>query len=107
MTLYLVKLLVLLPLLGALIWGSLKLAQMLQNRLAHGGASEGDVELLSARMVAPGLKLAVLRFHDREILLAASRQGLVPLSEVRITPLQERRDDNPVARAAPDRGAHE
>jgi flagellar protein FliO/FliZ len=33
-------------------------------------------------MIAPGMKLAVVRFHDREVLIGCSRQGMVRLSEL-------------------------
>ena len=36
---------------------------------------------METSLVAPGLKLAVVRFHDREILLGCSRAGLVRLGE--------------------------
>ncbi|MEM6908834.1 MAG: hypothetical protein AAF494_09145 [Pseudomonadota bacterium] len=43
--------------------------------------SSRAVQLVETSLVAPGLKLAVVRFHDREILLGCSRQGLVRLAE--------------------------
>lgn len=82
MTEYFLRLALLLPLLGVLIWGSLRLARSLQSRLVSGAGSEGRaVELVETSLLAPGLKLAVVRFHDREILLGCSRNGLVPLGE--------------------------
>jgi len=78
---YIVKLLVLLPLIGLLAWGSLKLAQKMQARL--GGAAEGGkaVKVIETTMLSPTLKLAVLEFHGREILVSVSRQGLTRLAE--------------------------
>ncbi len=82
---YLLRLVLLLPLLALLIWGSLWLTRFLQTRLAQGlGHPEGarqSLELIETSLVAPGLKLAVVRFHDREILLGCSRSGLVRLGE--------------------------
>ncbi|MCU0946686.1 MAG: flagellar biosynthetic protein FliO [Porphyrobacter sp.] len=79
---YFARLALLLPLLGGLIWGSLKLTRYLQTRMAGEMGGRGrDLELIETSLVAPGMKLAVVRFHDREILLGASRQGLVRLAE--------------------------
>jgi flagellar protein FliO/FliZ len=81
---YLLRLALLLPLLAGLIWGSLWLTRWLQTRL-NGASVETagrHLKLVETSMVAPGMKLAVVRFHDREILLGLSRQGLVRLGEV-------------------------
>jgi len=36
-------------------------------------------------MIAPGMKLAVVRFRDRDILLGCTRQGMVRLGEAPVT----------------------
>ena len=80
---YLLRLALLLPLLAGLIWGSLWLTRYLQKRL-HGAPGAGGgrhLQLIETQLIAPGMKLAVVRFHDREILLGLSRQGLVRLGE--------------------------
>ena len=78
---YIVKLLVLLPLIAALAWGSLKLAARMQAKL--GAANDGTkaVRVIETTMLSPTLKLAVIEFHGREILVSASRQGLTRLAE--------------------------
>jgi len=78
---YILKLIVLLPLIGLLIWGSLKFAQKMQARF--GNAPEGGkaVRVVETTMLSPTLKLAVLEFHGREILVSISRQGLSRLAE--------------------------
>lgn len=77
---YIVKLLILLPLIGLLAWGCLKLAQKMQARM--GGAEGGKVvRVIETTMLSPTLKLAVLEFHGREILVSVSRQGLARLAE--------------------------
>jgi flagellar protein FliO/FliZ len=84
---YLLRLALLLPLLAGLIWGSLWLTRYLQTRL-HGAAGQGGgrhLQLIETHLIAPGLKLAVVRFYDREILLGLSRQGLVRLGETPAT----------------------
>ena len=78
---YIVKLLVLLPLIAALAWGSLKLAARMQAKL--GAANDGTkaVRVIETTMLSPTLKLAVIEFHGREILVSASRAGLTRLAE--------------------------
>ncbi|MDZ4275067.1 MAG: flagellar biosynthetic protein FliO [Erythrobacter sp.] len=94
MTEYILRLALLLPLLGGLIWGSLWLTRYLQTRLAgapgaggRGGGRAGGrhLQLVETSLIAPGMKLAVVRFHDRDILLGLSRQGVVRLGEAPAT----------------------
>ncbi|WP_067602232.1 flagellar biosynthetic protein FliO [Erythrobacter sp. YT30] len=78
---YLARLALLLPILGLLIWSSLRLTRYLQTRFVGMQGAARSVQLVETSLVAPGLKLAVVRFHNREILLGLSRQGLVRLAE--------------------------
>ncbi len=78
---YLIKLLLLLPLIGGMIWGSLKLTQVMQNRARAGVAGQRAVRIVETTMLSPTLKLAVLQFHGREILVSVSRSGLTRLAE--------------------------
>ena len=81
---YLLRLALLLPLLAGLIWGSLWLTRWLQTRLGTAPATAGGtrrLQLVETSFLAPGVKLAVVRFRDREILLGCTRQGLVRLGE--------------------------
>ena len=79
---YFARLALLLPLLGLLIWGSLRLTKFLQTRMVGMRSGTGrHLELVETTLLAPGMKLAVVRFHGREILLGCSRQGLVRLGE--------------------------
>lgn len=77
---YILKLIILLPLIGLAAWGCLKLAQKLQERA---GVSTGTktVRIVETTMLSPTLKLAVIEFHGREILVSASRNGLTRLAE--------------------------
>jgi flagellar protein FliO/FliZ len=77
---YIVKLIVLLPLIGVLAWGCLKFAQKMQEK-ATGGTAGKAVKVIETTMLSPTLKLAVLEFHGREILVSVSRQGLTRLAE--------------------------
>ncbi len=79
---YVLKLVILLPLIAGLAWATLKAAQKLQARL--GGVPEGAARrarIVETTMLSPTLKLAVIEFHGREILVSASRQGLTRLAE--------------------------
>ncbi len=78
---YIVKLIILLPLIGALIWGSLKLMSRMQTRYGGGTGAAKSVRIIETTMLSPTLKLAVLEFHGREILVSVSRSGLVRLAE--------------------------
>jgi len=78
---YFLRLAILLPLLGVLIWFSLRVARTMQTRLTGVRGRARSIELVETSLLAPGMKLAVVRFHDREILLGCSRAGLVRLGE--------------------------
>lgn len=81
---YLLRLALLLPLLAGLIWGSLWLTRWLQTRLQGVPAAAGagrQLQVIETSLIAPGMKLAVVRFRDREILLGCTRQGMVRLGE--------------------------
>lgn len=83
---YILKLIVMLPLIGLLAWGALKLAKKMQER-AGIGAGTKSIRIVETTMLSPTLKLAVIEFHGREILVSASRQGLTRLAEA---PARER-----------------
>ncbi len=86
---YIIKLLLLLPLLGGMIWGSLWLTRKMQAKLGQlGGQRMGNrsARLVETTMLGPGLKLAVIEFHGSEILVGASRQGFVRLAQVQVDP---------------------
>lgn len=78
---YVLKLLLMLPLLAGLIWGSLWLTKRLQAR-SVGPMKSKSARLIETTMLAPGVKLAVVEFHGREILIGSTRHGLTRLAEV-------------------------
>lgn len=79
---YILKLLVLLPLIGLMVWGTLKLAQQMQRKFgAPQGAGGRTVRIVETTMLSPTMRLAVIEFHGREILVSASRAGLTRLAE--------------------------
>lgn len=77
---YILKLIVLLPMIGFVAWGCLKLAKKLQDKAGIGAGSK-SIRIVETTMLSPTLKLAVIEFHGREILVSASRQGLTRLAE--------------------------
>ncbi|WP_395328982.1 flagellar biosynthetic protein FliO [Novosphingobium sp. BL-8H] len=77
---YLLKLVLLLPLIAAMIWACLWLARRMQERVG-GPATGRSVRIVETLMLSPTMKLAVIEFHGREILVSASRQGLTRLAE--------------------------
>ena len=83
---YIMKLVLLLPLIGGMIWGSLKLAQVMQARAGGGAGGQRAVRIVETTMLSPTLKLAVLEFHGREILVSVSRTGLTRLAEAPARP---------------------
>ena len=94
---YVLKLIVLLPLIGLLIWGSLKLAQRMQSRFGAPNSGTKAVRIVETTMISPTLKLVVIEFHGREILVSASRQGLTRLAEVPARPATERAIEGDIA----------
>ncbi|MBO9722971.1 MAG: FliO/MopB family protein [Novosphingobium sp.] len=77
---YAIKLVVLLPLIGLLAWGSLLLARRMQERAGRQAGSR-SLRVVETMMLSPTQRLAVIAFHDREILIAATRQGMTRLAE--------------------------
>lgn len=87
---YILKLAIMLPVIGLLAWACLKLAKAMQDRIGAGGngmagrgkAGRGkSARIVETTMLSPSLKLAVIEFHGREILVSASRNGLTLLAE--------------------------
>lgn len=88
---YVLKLLVLLPLIGGLAWASLKFAKRMEGRFMAGSAPK-SVRIVETQMLSPTLRLAVLEFHGREILVSAGKNGLVRLAEAPARPKAETED---------------
>ena len=79
---YILKLLILLPLIAGMIWGSLRLAQRLQGRIGAPVAGRArSVRVVETCMLSATQRLAVIEFHGREILVAVSRNGMSRLAE--------------------------
>jgi flagellar protein FliO/FliZ len=76
MTGYILKLLILIPLVAGLAWGSLWLWRRAQQGMVGGGRRERLVTLLDATPLGATAKLAVVEFEGRRLLLAVSRTGV-------------------------------
>lgn len=83
---YILKLAILLPAIALLAWGCLLLARRMQERAGIGQGSR-SIRIVETTMLSPTLKLAVIEFHGREILVSVSRSGLTRLAEA---PARER-----------------
>ncbi len=80
MLVYILKLLLLIPLIGALAWGSLALAKRVKTRIE---TSNGPrlASIVETTMLSPSTRLVVIDFHGAHILVAASRTGFTRLAE--------------------------
>jgi len=86
---YTLKLILLLPLIGGLIWGSLKLTQRLQGKFGAPSGGTRAIRIVETTMLSPTMRLAVIEFHGREILVSTSRNGLTRLAEAPARSAQE------------------
>ena len=80
---YLLRLGVMLPLICAMIWGGLWLAKKynLGGLNARAGNSRGAVRLSETVFLTQGVKLAVVDFADKRLLIAVTKTGASLLSE--------------------------
>ncbi len=86
---YILKLILLLPLIGVMIWGSLKLAQRLHGKFGVPQSGGRAIKIVETTMLSPTMRLAVIEFHGREILVSTSRSGLTRLAEAPARPTQD------------------
>ena len=73
---YILKLLILIPLVGGLAWGSLWLWRRAQQGIGGAGRRERLVTLLDATQLGATAKLAVVEFEGRRLLISVSRTGV-------------------------------
>ena len=83
MTLYFLRLVILIPLVGGLAWASLWLWRRVQTGLPVLRAPERPVRLVDAVPLGVGSKLAVVRFDDRDLLVAVTRGQVSLIAEAR------------------------
>ena len=81
MTEYFLRLLVLVPLVGSLAWGSLWLWKRAQLGLPAHRPVERPAQVVDVLTLGTSGKLAVVKFGSKTLLVAASRQGIALLAE--------------------------
>jgi flagellar protein FliO/FliZ len=81
---YILRLLILLPIVGGMAWGSLWLWKRVQMGGPLTGAKQPRaVEMVGVLPLGPGTKLAVVEFAGQQILLSVSRNGVTRLADNR------------------------
>ena len=78
---YIIKLVILIPLVAGLAWGSLGLWRRAQQGIGGAGRRERLVTLLDATPLGATAKLAVVEFEGKRLLLAVSRTGVQLINE--------------------------
>ncbi len=80
---YILRLLILLPLVGGMAWGSLWLWKRVQMGvpLTGGAKRPRAVEMIDVLPLGPGSKLAVVEFAGQRILVAVSRSGVTRIAD--------------------------
>lgn len=82
MTEYIVRLLIMIPLIGGIAYGCLWFWKKTQGgMLMNLRAQERAVKVIDAIPMAQGTKLAVVEFGGRTLLVAASRNGVTLIAE--------------------------
>ena len=61
----------------------------MQAKYGNGPGGTRSIRIVETTMLSPTLKLAVIEFHGREILVSASRNGLTRLAEAPARPAEE------------------
>lgn len=78
---YLLRLLLVLPLVGGLAWGSIWLWRKAQLGLPGAGQPDRPARVTGVVPMGPQTKLAVVDFRDRELLIALSRGQVTLLAD--------------------------
>jgi flagellar protein FliO/FliZ len=77
---YFIRLFILLPLIGGLVWGSLWLWRRLQAGLPVRPMARRPVQLVDMVSLGNNGKIAVLEFAGQHLVLGVSRSGIVPIT---------------------------
>jgi flagellar protein FliO/FliZ len=79
---YILRLLIMLPVVGAMAWGSLWLWKKVQVGLPMGTQRAGRaLTMIDVMPLGPGSKLAVVEFGGKQIMIAISRNGITRLAD--------------------------
>ena len=83
---YILKLVVLLPLVCGLMIGCLYLWRRLEGRM-NAQAGTRAIKVQETMMLSPGLKLAVLEFEGQKLLVSVGRGGVTLVDKAPISPI--------------------
>lgn len=83
MTEYLLRLLLLIPLVGGMAWGSLWLWKRVQLGLPSRAPVDRPARIVDVLTMGTAGRLAVVEFGGRTLLVAASRQGISLIADDR------------------------
>ncbi len=78
---YILKLLVMLPMVAGMAWGSLWLWRRYQPGLTGQMRPAEGLAIVDTIMVGAATRIAVVQFGDARVLIAISRTGIVKLAE--------------------------
>jgi flagellar protein FliO/FliZ len=78
---YILKLIILLPMIGAMAWGSLWLWKRYQPGLLNAAKLPAGLAITDSLPMGPGARIAVIRFDGAKVLVGISRAGIVRLAE--------------------------
>lgn len=78
---YLLKLMIVLPIVCGLAWGSLMLWKRLQGGMPSLGQAQRAVRILDVTSMGASSKLVVVAFGGRQLLISATRGQIVLLAE--------------------------
>ena len=78
---YILKLIVLIPLVAGMAWGSIWLWRRAQQGIGGAGRRERLITLLDATPLGATAKLAVVEFEGKRLLIAVSRTGVQLINE--------------------------
>ena len=78
---YILRLFILIPLVGALAWGSLWMWRRVQSGSPLGSTAQSPVRMISALSLGAGGKLAVVEFGGRTLLIAVSRSQIALIAD--------------------------
>jgi flagellar protein FliO/FliZ len=78
---YILRMVILVPLVGALAWGSLALWKRVQTGLPQMRPGNSPLRVTATLSLGPGGKLTVVEFAGRELLVGVSRSGITLIAE--------------------------
>jgi flagellar protein FliO/FliZ len=86
---YIMRLMLLVPLVGGLAWGSLWLWRRVQLGLPVAPQASRPAKMLDVLPMGTGGKLAVVEFGGRQLLIAVSRNAITLIADDRPLPFHE------------------